>query len=392
MANKKVTSLTELSAAPATNDLVPIVDVSDTTDSANGTTKKLTVANLFTTPTIGSFTNATHDHSNAAGGGQLTDTALSTAVGIAKGGTGQTTKTEAFDALAPTTTVGDMIYHNGSDNIRLAKGTAGQVLGMNSTATAPEWTNITYAQQTIGIKTDTTGTTDGYCFISNITATVFFMAQKDSGLSTDWNIYRLLKDSSTGQLYITHSTTLSTSNTQFGMAVVGDYLYVSGWINPNNVVRRYDVATLANVTSMTFSGTSAVGNSFSDGTYMYINTGSANSYYKYSISGTTITNSSTVTYTSNDVISTSTSDGTSVWFTDSFAVHGAIKINKYPVGGGTQTSSTTSIRLHNTSFLNCVGSGLFLNGSVLGFSWCYNTSSASAAVGVLAHLTYFSRP
>lgn len=62
-----------------------------------------------------------------------------TDVAIADGGTGASTATAAFDALAPTTTQGDLIYHNGTDNIRLAKGTADQVLTMNSGATAPEW-------------------------------------------------------------------------------------------------------------------------------------------------------------------------------------------------------------------------------------------------------------
>lgn len=60
-------------------------------------------------------------------------------VPIASGGTGQTTATAAFDALAPTTTQGDLIYHNGTDNVRLPKGTASQVLTMNAGATAPEW-------------------------------------------------------------------------------------------------------------------------------------------------------------------------------------------------------------------------------------------------------------
>ena len=59
---------------------------------------------------------------------------------ISKGGSGQITATAAFDALAPTTTQGDVIYHNGTDNVRLAKGTASQLLQMNSGATAPEWT------------------------------------------------------------------------------------------------------------------------------------------------------------------------------------------------------------------------------------------------------------
>ena len=60
-------------------------------------------------------------------------------VAIAGGGTGQTTQTAGFDALAPTTTQADIIYHDGTDNVRLAKGTALQVLAMNAGATAPEW-------------------------------------------------------------------------------------------------------------------------------------------------------------------------------------------------------------------------------------------------------------
>lgn len=54
----------------------------------------------LTTPTIASFTNATHNHTNAAGGGQITDAALSTQVGIAKGGTNATTEAGARTNLA----------------------------------------------------------------------------------------------------------------------------------------------------------------------------------------------------------------------------------------------------------------------------------------------------
>ena len=56
---------------------------------------------------------------------------------IANGGTGQTTQTAAFDALAPTTTTGDTIYHNGTDNVRLPVGANGQVLGV--TSGLPAW-------------------------------------------------------------------------------------------------------------------------------------------------------------------------------------------------------------------------------------------------------------
>jgi hypothetical protein len=60
-------------------------------------------------------------------------------VPILSGGTGQTTKTAAFDALAPTTTAGDTMYFNGTDVVRLGIGTAGQALVVNTGATAPEW-------------------------------------------------------------------------------------------------------------------------------------------------------------------------------------------------------------------------------------------------------------
>jgi hypothetical protein len=46
MANKKLSALDALGAIPAVGDIIPITDVSDTTGSSNGTTKKVTVANL----------------------------------------------------------------------------------------------------------------------------------------------------------------------------------------------------------------------------------------------------------------------------------------------------------------------------------------------------------
>lgn len=58
-------------------------------------------------------------------------------IAIAGGGTGQTGQTAAFDALAPTTTGGDISYHNGTDNVRLGIGASGYVLG--STGSAPAW-------------------------------------------------------------------------------------------------------------------------------------------------------------------------------------------------------------------------------------------------------------
>ncbi|MFY7695042.1 MAG: hypothetical protein ACOVQK_01750 [Cyanobium sp.] len=62
-------------------------------------------------------------------------------LGITNGGTGQTTAVAAFDALAPTTIKGDLILHDGTDNVRLAVGgTNGHVLTVDSTtATGVKW-------------------------------------------------------------------------------------------------------------------------------------------------------------------------------------------------------------------------------------------------------------
>lgn len=61
-------------------------------------------------------------------------------VAIANGGTGQTTQTAAFDALAPTTTKGDLIVDNGTNNVRLAVGLDTYVLTADSTAaTGVKW-------------------------------------------------------------------------------------------------------------------------------------------------------------------------------------------------------------------------------------------------------------
>ena len=54
-------------------------------------------------------------------------------VAISQGGTGQTAKTAAFDALAPTTTKGDIIVSNGTNNVSLpVGGTTGFVLTVDS--------------------------------------------------------------------------------------------------------------------------------------------------------------------------------------------------------------------------------------------------------------------
>lgn len=61
----------------------------DAGDTVVGLVVSQTLENkTLITPTIASFANAGHTHTDAAGGGQLTDDALAAPVGVAKGGTG----------------------------------------------------------------------------------------------------------------------------------------------------------------------------------------------------------------------------------------------------------------------------------------------------------------
>jgi hypothetical protein len=73
--------------------------------------------------------------------GTHTGTTLSLGVNsIAGGGTGQTTKSSAFDALSPMTTGGDIVYGGASGTgTRLANGSSGQVLTSAGGTAAPTW-------------------------------------------------------------------------------------------------------------------------------------------------------------------------------------------------------------------------------------------------------------
>jgi hypothetical protein len=108
-----------------------------------GTTNRITVTNGD-----GSTGNPTIDISTSYAG-QNTITTLGTItigvwngtpVTIGNGGTGQTAKDEAFDALAPTTTLGDMIYFGATDNVRLPIGVDIQYLTVLSGS--PVWGDL----------------------------------------------------------------------------------------------------------------------------------------------------------------------------------------------------------------------------------------------------------
>jgi len=115
-------------------------------------------------------------------GGTLSGVDLTTQVTgtlpIANGGTGQTSQTAAFDALAPTTTKGDLIVNDGSDNIRLAVGTNNYVLTADSTqASGVKWAAVAAGTT---VSDDTTTNASYYPTFATATSGTFSTATVSS--------------------------------------------------------------------------------------------------------------------------------------------------------------------------------------------------------------------
>jgi hypothetical protein len=88
----------------------------------------------------GTTLNSTVVTSSLTSVGTITSgTWTGTTIAIANGGTGQTTNTAAFDALAPTPAQGDILYYNGSHWVVLAPGTSGQTLKTQGASANPVW-------------------------------------------------------------------------------------------------------------------------------------------------------------------------------------------------------------------------------------------------------------
>lgn len=122
-------------------------NVASGANAANAATDANTASTIVKRDASGNFSAGTI--TAALSGNATTATSATTAttagnvsgvVAIANGGTGQSTKAPAFDALSPMTTGGDLIYGGASGTgTRLANGTAGEVLTSTGGTTAPVW-------------------------------------------------------------------------------------------------------------------------------------------------------------------------------------------------------------------------------------------------------------
>jgi hypothetical protein len=134
-------------------------------------------------------------------------------VAIANGGTGQTTAGTAFDALAPTTTKGDLIVRNGTGNIRVAVGANTYALVADSTtASGVKWASV---GASLTITNDTTTATNLYpTFLTATSGTATTLYTGDAKL-----LYKPSTGEFTAPAHISsngitiNSTTVSTSYT-----------------------------------------------------------------------------------------------------------------------------------------------------------------------------------
>jgi hypothetical protein len=179
---------------------------------------------------------------------------LSSTLAIGSGGTGQTGKTAAFDALSPTTTKGDIIASNGTDNLRLGVGSNTHVLTADSSeATGVKWASAgagsspwTTGSNVVNLNTDTdtvtigSATAGGKLFIDGDADEIQLQIQSHSTQNEDTIVLEnssgtdYFKVSAVGHITSDSGMTMKGSTFTMGTSgVTANFLMASGGNNLN---------------------------------------------------------------------------------------------------------------------------------------------------------------
>jgi len=140
MADQKLTDRTELAAAPADGDLVHVVDVSDTTDNASGTSKKITITNLIKTyvEALTSYFNVSSDTLDDIPDG-TTYKLVTAAEKTVLGNTSGTNTGDMSDAAVKTA------YENNADTNAYDDAAVSKLSGIEASADVTDATNVAAA-------------------------------------------------------------------------------------------------------------------------------------------------------------------------------------------------------------------------------------------------------
>ena len=359
-----VTSVSATSPVTSTGGATPTIAIPAATTSVSGylTSTDWTTFNnkgsgsvtsvALTAPSIFTVTG-----SPITSSGTLALTYSGTALPILNGGTGATTASAAFNALSPLTTAGDTLYGGTSGaGTRLAIGTAGQVLTVNSGATAPQWS------------TPTTGTVTSASVVSaNGFAGSVATATTTPAITISTSITGVLKGNGT-------AISAATSGTDYS---AGTSALATGIIKSTTTTGALSIAVAADFPTLNQNTTGSAGsvaNALTAGTGLTATaTYNGSAAITFNATGTTI-NSQTTGYT--------------------LVAGDAGKTISITTGGVTAPSSVLAAGNIVTIYNNSASSQTITQGASLTLQWAGQTASTTGnrTLGLygLATIVYIS--